>query len=82
MSTGPLRVVLTAVDGGALTILEIRRETGLSEEMVGAALDQLQRLGMLAAEQVATGCPPDGCGGCALTTTCQPRLIGLSRTRG
>jgi hypothetical protein len=82
MSGGPLRAVLAAVDGGALTALEIRRETGLSEEMVGAALDQLQRLGMLTAEQVAVGCPPDGCGGCTLTATCQPRLIGLSRTRG
>ncbi|MEI2643927.1 MAG: hypothetical protein U0R28_03840 [Candidatus Nanopelagicales bacterium] len=82
MSGGPLRSVLAAVDGGALTVLEIRCQTGLSDEMVRSALEQLQRMGMLTAEQVAVGCPPAGCGGCAVTSSCQPGLIGLSRVAG
>lgn len=79
MSSGPLRAVLDAVEAGALTVLEIRDRTGLSDDMVRTALEQLQRLGKLSAEQVAVGCPPAGCGGCAVTASCQPRVIGLSR---
>jgi hypothetical protein len=82
MSAGPLRAVLDAIDDGALTSTEIQRVSGLSKEMVTASLGQLQRMGRLTAEQVAVGCPPAGCGSCAVTQTCQPRLIGLSRTRG
>lgn len=79
MSAGPLRAVLNAVEGGALTVLEIRDQTGLSDEMVRTSLEQLQRMGRLAAQEVAVGCPPAGCGGCAVTASCSPRLIGLTR---
>lgn len=81
MSGGPLRAVLAAIDDGALTANEIRRRTGLPHELIRSALEQLQRMGRLTAEQVAIGCPPAGCGSCALTTTCGPALVGLSRVR-
>ena len=81
MSGGPLRGVLDAIDAGALTAYDIHRATSLPYETIRTALEHLQRMGRLSPEPVATGCPPDGCGGCALTTACGPVLIGLSRAR-
>lgn len=81
MSGGPLRAVLAAIDAGALTAYEIRRQTGLPDETIRSALEQLQRMGRLTAEQVEVGCPPAGCGTCALSTSCGPALVGLSRVR-
>jgi hypothetical protein len=81
MRAGPLRAVLEAIDEGALTAHELRRATGLPYETIRTMLEQLQRMGRLTSEQVAFGCPPDGCGTCAQSSSCGPRLIGLSRTR-
>lgn len=81
MSAGPLRAVLDAIDDGALTAYDIRRRTGLPDETIRTALEQLQRMGRLTAEQVEVGCPPAGCGSCDLTATCGPALVGLSRVR-
>jgi hypothetical protein len=87
MSGGPLRQVLTAVDDGALTFDEMARVTGLSQDMITAALDQLLRMGHLRAESLNTGCPPAGCRSCgsagADSGTCSagPVLVGLSPAR-
>ncbi|MBK6761904.1 MAG: MarR family transcriptional regulator [Micrococcales bacterium] len=83
MSRGPLRDVLDSVDRGALTVAEIVDRTALPRETVQAALEQLQRLGHLAAEAMPAGCPPTGCGSCAVTCgeRSGPVLIGLSRRR-
>jgi hypothetical protein len=81
VSRGPLQEVLDAVDGGALTATELSRVTGLSTDLVRAALEQLQRMGRLAAEPVAMGCPPQGCGTCAdAACSSGPVLVTLSRT--
>lgn len=87
MSAGPLRQVLSAVEGGALTSNDIQGATGLSMDMIRTSLEQLVRMGRLSAESLATGCPPSGCGSCgsasAQTGTCSagPVLVGLSLTR-
>lgn len=62
---GPLRAVLTAVDGGAGTLAELSRRTGLDREMVSAAVEHLERAGQLTATVLAAGCPAGGCGSCA-----------------
>jgi len=78
-----LRDVLDSVDAGALTVAEIVERTALPRETVQAALEQLQRLGKLAAEVMPAGCPPAGCGSCGATCGERggPVLIGLSRRR-
>jgi FeoC like transcriptional regulator len=87
MSAGPLRLVLAAVDDGALTIGEIQGRTGLSTDMIRHSLEHLQRMGRLSAEPLTVGCPPAGCGGCSSagvdTGTCAtgPVLVGLSPVR-
>lgn len=87
MSGGPLREVLAAIDDGAVTSLQIQSRTGLSMDMVRASLQQLQRMGELTAEELATSCASGGCGSCASASahsgTCAtgPLLVGLSRTR-
>ena len=48
MSAGPLRLVLAAVDAGALTVGEIHGWTGLSQDMIRDSLEHLQRM---------AGCP-------------------------
>lgn len=81
MSTGPLRAVLAAIDDGALTAYDLQRRTGLPNETIRTALEQLQRMGRLTAEQVAVGCPPSGCGTCSVTHSCASGIIALSRPR-
>ncbi|MGN6245719.1 MAG: FeoC-like transcriptional regulator [Motilibacteraceae bacterium] len=61
----PLRAVLDAFDAGAASLAEVSRRTGLDRDVVDAAVDHLVRLGRLSAQQLAVGCPPSGCGGCA-----------------
>jgi len=43
----PLSAVEQSVRNGATTTMEISRQTGLSASTVDAALQQLQRMGML-----------------------------------
>lgn len=81
MSAGPLKSILAAIDDGALTANELHRRTGLPYETIRTALEQLQRMGRLSAEQVAVGCPPSGCGKCAQAQNCGPVLLGLTRVR-
>ena len=79
MSAGPLRLVLAAVDAGALTVGEIHGRTGLSQDMIRDSLEHLQRMGRLSAEPLTVGCPPAGCGTCATACATGPVLVGLSR---
>ncbi|MGN6330080.1 MAG: FeoC-like transcriptional regulator [Motilibacteraceae bacterium] len=65
---GPLRAVLDAFDAGAASLADVAHRTGLDRDVVDAAVDHLVRLGRLSAQQLAVGCPPSGCGGCASGT--------------
>lgn len=65
MSVGPLRAVLDAFREGAVSVAEVRRRTGLGDDVVDAAIDHLIRLGELDASYLAMGCPEAGCGSCA-----------------
>lgn len=83
---GPLSLVLSEVAAGTPTTVEIARRTGLDEAVVRAAVDHLVRSGRLDAGELAIGCPPSGCGGCAAATTCgtpasRRGLVTLSLSR-
>lgn len=67
--SGPLTAVLAAFEAGAVTHAEASRATGLSRDVVGAAVDHLVRLGRLERQVLTTGCPASGCGSCALSCT-------------
>ena len=64
---GPVTAVLDAVSDGAGSLTEVRRRTGLRADVVRAAADHLVRTGRLQECALGVGCPPDACGGCALT---------------
>lgn len=64
--TGPVTAVLDALTDGAGSLGEVRRRTGLRAEVVRAAADHLVRAGLVQQCPLAVGCPPEGCGGCAL----------------
>lgn len=61
---GPISRVIEALHAGAGTRAEIQRQTGLSPDVVDAAIDHLVHAGQIAREQLGGGCPDDGCGGC------------------
>lgn len=65
---GPLRSVLTALEGGASSLDEVARLTALPRSSVDAAVDHLVRMGRLSASELAAGCPEGGCGSCASGT--------------
>lgn len=69
---GPLAQVLEAFRGGAATLADVGRSTGLSRDVVAASVDHLVRLRYLDAKQLAMGCPSSGCGGCASATDGAP----------
>lgn len=82
----PLSAVEQSVRAGATTTAEIARRTGLSASTVDAALQQLQRLGMLrsskdtiACDECALSCGHNhapgssGCGSGLTTLTLLPR---------
>jgi hypothetical protein len=72
MSAGPLSAVLAELTAGAPTLDDVARRTGLDRDVVGAAVDQLVRLGRVTSSTLATGCPDTGCGGCP-TSGCGSR---------
>ncbi len=78
--------MLDAIDDGALTVTEISASTGVGTEMVRTALEQLRRMGRLSSEPISVGCPPSGCGSCAVASTGEcatgPVLVGLSLRAG
>lgn len=63
--SGPLTAVLDAFAGGATSLGEVERRTGLPADVVRAGVDHLIRLGRLDARQLTQGCPSGGCGSCA-----------------
>ncbi|WAL67988.1 FeoC-like transcriptional regulator [Amycolatopsis cynarae] len=69
---GPLRAVLTAMEGGAPSVEAVVRVTDLSRDVVEAALDHLVRMGRVSAAELASGCTSGGCGACPLSAKGQP----------
>lgn len=63
--TGPLTAVLDAFAAGVHSVDEVVRHTGLSRDVVDAAIAHLVRSGRLEAKQLSVGCPDGGCGSCA-----------------
>jgi hypothetical protein len=63
-SSRPLTAVLAAIGRGASSLADVAAATGLPRDAVEVAVDQLVRLGRLATEDLAFGCPATGCGGC------------------
>lgn len=72
MVTGPLTAVLDALSDGAGSLTEVGRRTGLPADVVRAAAGHLVKLGRVQELPLVFGCPPDGCGGCALTRSGRP----------
>ncbi|MGB7962518.1 MAG: FeoC-like transcriptional regulator [Propionicimonas sp.] len=64
--SGPLSIVLNQVEAGISSIAEMSRRTGLSPDVLRAAMDHLVRTGRVTTQALALGCPPQGCGGCAV----------------
>lgn len=66
--SGPLTAVSEAIAAGAAgaaSRAEIVRFTDLDPSVVDASLDHLIRMGRITTEQLSSGCPDDGCGGCS-----------------
>lgn len=71
--TRPLQAVLAALTDGAGTRGAVVTATGLSLDVVDAALEHLERLGRVEAHPIGAGCPTSGCGGCAMANACGGR---------
>jgi hypothetical protein len=67
---GPLSLVLAELEVGTPTVAEMAHRTGLDTDVVRAAVDHLVRSGRVEAGELAIGCPPSGCGGCASAGGC------------
>lgn len=83
MSAAPLTQVLSAVRSGSSTTAEITRRTGLSSDVVAAAVHHLIRLGRI--EQAPAGsptCPATGCGGCPSADDAVGQPCGLGTLGG
>lgn len=61
----PMRAVLAEFRAGATSLSDVAHRTGLDRDLVGAVVDRLVTLGYLHREELHSGCPPQGCGGCA-----------------
>ncbi|HOB06407.1 MAG TPA: hypothetical protein PKM36_14200 [Propionibacteriaceae bacterium] len=64
--SAPVSAVLKAMGEGAGSLDEVARTTGLTRDLVDAAVAQLVRLGRVDSRELSVGCPPQGCGGCAV----------------
>lgn len=63
-TAAPLAAVRGAIAAGRSSRAEIAERTGLSRSTVDAAIDHLERTGMLRRERMATSCASGGCSGC------------------
>ena len=63
--SGPLSAVLAEVAAGTPTVAAMAVRTGMDEAVLRAAVEHLVRAGRLDSRELAVGCPPSGCGGCA-----------------
>ena len=78
--SGPLHLVLAEVTAGTPTLTEIARRTGLSDDVVHAAVDHLVRAGRITSTQLSLGCPTGGCGTCPSSDGCSlPKATGNRR---
>lgn len=75
----PLRQLLAEVRDarGGVRLDDIARRVGVARDEAAALVDYWVARGELAREEVAGGCPPAGCGGCALARAC-----GVARAGG
>ena len=88
--SGPLHLVLEEISAGTPTLAAIASRTGLSDNVVRAAIDHLVRAGRITSTELSLGCPAGGCGGCqpagsgctrpAALGDRRPGLVRLSRT--
>ncbi len=87
--SGPLHRVLAEITAGTPTLAEIVRRTGLTDDVVHAAIDHLVRAGRLTSTELSLGCPTGGCGTCPSSDGCslpashgarRPGLVSLSLT--
>lgn len=66
-SPSPLRRVLAEIteSRGDFSLDQIARRVGVSLDEAKAMVDYWVRKGRLSVEQIGSGCPSTGCGGCA-----------------
>lgn len=60
----PMQAVVAAIDEGARSRAEIRRETGLTDSTVDAVIHHLERTGHLSLEELGSSCAGGNCGSC------------------
>lgn len=78
--SGPLHRVLAEITAGTPTLTEIARRTGLSDDVVHAAIDHLVRAGRITSSELSLGCPDGGCGTCPSSSGCAlPAALGERR---
>ncbi|MGH4028999.1 FeoC-like transcriptional regulator [Actinomycetota bacterium Odt1-20B] len=78
---GPLRQVLAEVRAarGSVRPADIAARVGLAPDEAEAMIDFWVRRGELTREEVGGGCPPAGCGGCALVQACGGPALAARR---
>lgn len=66
---GPLRQVLAEITAarGNVDLAAIARRVGVSRDEVDSMVAYWVRKGRLAVEEIGSGCPSGGCGGCSAT---------------
>lgn len=78
--SGPLHLVLAEITVGTPTLTEIARRTGLTDDVVHAAIDHLVRAGRITSTELSLGCPTGGCGTCPSSDACSlPATLGARR---
>ena len=78
--SGPLHLVLAEITAGTPTLAEIARRTGLTDDVVHAAVDHLVRAGRVTSTELSLGCPTGGCGTCPSSDGCSlPAALGARR---
>lgn len=60
----PMQAVVTAINQGARSKAEIRRDTGLTASTVDAVVHHLERTGHLTLEELGSSCAGGNCGSC------------------
>lgn len=81
----PMSAVLAQFEAGASSLREVADRTGLDLALVRVVVERLVAMRRLTAEQLTSGCPPDGCGGCRVAgpdgsgCTAGPVLLHLTR---
>ncbi|MEC3952462.1 FeoC-like transcriptional regulator [Nocardia sp. CDC153] len=65
-TTSPLRRVLAEIteSRGDFNLDQVARTVGVSADEARAMVDYWVRKGRLSVEQIGSGCPTTGCGGC------------------